>query len=106
MSDLKLFASLLGSRRDQLDVETCKVRLEDIEARLKLGKLNEAEATAAKFALLSQLRSSSRGFGQDLRRAARTLIGPAAVFLLVAGIGAAVSHVADLSLIHISEPTR
>ncbi len=82
-------------QRKQLDVETCKARLEDIEARLKLGKLNEAEADAARLALLSQLRSSSWGFGQDLRRAARTLIAPAAVFLLVAGIGAAVSYVAD-----------
>jgi cytochrome c-type biogenesis protein CcmH/NrfG len=86
---------LLGWRRDQLDVETCKARLDDIEARLKLGKLNEAEAAAARLALLSQLRSSSWGFGPDLRRAARKLVGPAAVFLLVAGIGASISYVAD-----------
>jgi cytochrome c-type biogenesis protein CcmH/NrfG len=82
-------------RTEQLDVETCKARLEDIEARLKLGKLDKAEADAARLALLSQLRSSSWGLGPDLRRAARTLIAPAAVFLLVAGIGIAVSYVAD-----------
>ena len=81
-------------QRKQIDVETCKARLEDIEARLKLGKLNEAEADAARLALLSQLRSSSRGFGQHLRRQP-DVIGPAAVFLLVAGVGATVSHVED-----------
>ena len=82
-------------RRERLDVETCKARLEDIEARLKLGKLNEAEADAARLALLSQLRSSSWGFGQYLPRAARTLIAPAVVFLLVAGVGASISYVAE-----------
>ena len=82
-------------RREKLGVETCKARLEEIEARLKLGKLNKAEADAARLALLSQLRSSSWGLGLDLRRAPRTLIAPAAVFLLVAVIGAATSYVAD-----------
>lgn len=82
-------------QRKRLDVETCKARLEDIEARLRLGKLNKAEADAARLALLSQLRSSSWGFGQDLLPAARTLIAPAAIFLLVAGIGAAISYMAD-----------
>ena len=82
-------------QRKRLDVETCKARLEDIEARLKVGKLNEGEADAARLALLSQLRSPSWGFGLDLRRAGRTLIAPVAVFLLVAGIGAATSYVAD-----------
>jgi cytochrome c-type biogenesis protein CcmH len=82
-------------QRKRLDVETCKARLEDIEARLKLGKLNKAEADAARLALLSHLRSSSWGFGQDLLPAARTLIAPAAIFILVAGIGAAISCMAD-----------
>ncbi len=82
-------------RREKLDVETCKARLEEIEARLKVGKLTEVDADAARLVLLSQLRSSSWGLGLDLRRAPRTLIAPAAVFLLVAGIGAAVSYVAD-----------
>jgi cytochrome c-type biogenesis protein CcmH/NrfG len=96
MSALLIFApQSRGSRREQLDVETCKARLEGIEARLKLGELNEAEANAARLALLSKLRSTSWGLNQDLRRAARTLIAPAAVFLLVAGIGAAISYVAE-----------
>jgi cytochrome c-type biogenesis protein CcmH len=86
-----------GSRREQLDLETCKARLEDIGARLKLGKLNEAEADAARLALLSRPRSSSWGFGQDLRGTTATLIPAAAVFLLVAGIGAATSYVGDPS---------
>jgi cytochrome c-type biogenesis protein CcmH/NrfG len=81
-------------QRKQLDVETCKAGLEDIQARLKRGKLNEVEADAARLALLSQLRSPSWSFGRDLRRAPRKLIAPAAVFLLVAGIGAATSYVA------------
>lgn len=38
------------------------------------------------------LRASSWGFGQTLRGSAATLIVPAAVFLLVAGIGAATSY--------------
>lgn len=81
-----------GSRREQLDLETCKARL---EARPKRGKLNEAEADAARLALLSRLRSSSWGFGQDLRGTAGTLIVAAAVFLLVVGIGVATSYVGD-----------
>jgi cytochrome c-type biogenesis protein CcmH/NrfG len=81
-------------QRKQLDVDTCKAGLEDIQARLKRGKLNEVEADAARLALLSQLRSPSWSFGRDLRRAPRKLIAPAAVFLLVAGIGAATSYVA------------
>ena len=82
-----------GSRREQLDLETRKARLEDIEARPKRGKLNEAEADAARLALLSRLRSSSWGFGQDLRGTPGTLIVAAAVFLLVVGIGVATSYV-------------
>ena len=50
-----------GSRREQLDLETCKARLEDIGARLKLGKLSEAEADAARLALLSRPRSIELG---------------------------------------------
>jgi len=81
-------------QRKRLDVETCKARLEEIEARLNGGKLNKGEADAARLALLSQLRSSSWDFGQDLRRAARPFIAPAAIFLLVAGIGVAASYTA------------
>ena len=83
-------------QRKRIDIETCKARLEAIEARLKLGTLNAAEADAERLALLSQLQSSSWGLDQHLRRATPTLIGPAAVFLLVAGIGVAVSPVADV----------
>ena len=49
---------------------------------------------AARLAFLSRLRSSS-GFGQDLRGTPGTLIVAAAVFLLVAGIGAVTFYVAD-----------
>jgi len=82
-------------QRERLDVEACKARLDEIDTRLKRGNLNAAEADAARLALLSQLRSSNWGIGQDLRRASRRLIAPAAAFLLVVGVGAAVSYVAD-----------
>ncbi|MGA7457004.1 MAG: tetratricopeptide repeat protein [Methyloceanibacter sp.] len=58
-----------------------------------LGKLNEADA--ARPALLSRLWSSSWRFGQDHRGTAGPLIVAAAVFLLVAGIGAVASYVED-----------
>ncbi len=57
-----------------------------------LGKNNETEAEAAGPALPARLRSSTWGFGQDLRGAARTLTVPAAVCLLVTGIGTATSY--------------
>lgn len=60
-----------------------------------LGKLNEAEADAARPALLSRLRSSRWGFGQDHRGTAGTLIVAATAFLLVAGIGAVTSYVGE-----------
>lgn len=59
----------------------------------KLGILKETEADAARPALPSGLRSSSSWFGQDLRGTAGTLIAPAAVFLIIAGIGTATSYV-------------
>ena len=46
-----------------------------------------------RLALLSRLRSSRWRFGQDLRGTAGTLIVAAAVFLLVAGVGAVASYV-------------
>jgi cytochrome c-type biogenesis protein CcmH len=85
---------MTSSRTEKLSVEACKAGLEDIDARLQLGTLDEAEADAARLALLSQLRSSSWIFGVDLRRVARALTAPAAVFLLVAAIGAAASYMA------------
>ncbi len=84
-----------GSRSEQLDLEACKARLEDIGVRLKLGKLTEAEADAARLALLSRPQSSSWGFGQDLRGSSGTLVVAASVFLVVAGIGAATSYTGD-----------
>jgi cytochrome c-type biogenesis protein CcmH len=83
---------MTSSRTEKLSVGACKAGLEDIDARLQLGTLDEAEADAERLALLSQLRSSRWNFGGDLRRAARTFVAPAAVFLLVAGIGAAASY--------------
>jgi cytochrome c-type biogenesis protein CcmH len=80
--------------RSRVDPEACKVRLEDIGSQLRRGELSEAEADAARLARLSRPRSSSSLFSQDLRRARRTLMAPAAAFLLVAGIGAAISHTA------------
>ncbi len=47
---------------------------------------------SARSTVLSRLRSSSSWFGQDLRGTAGTLIAPAAVFLLIAGIGTATSY--------------
>jgi tetratricopeptide (TPR) repeat protein len=59
-------------------------------------RTNVAGGTSvARLAFLSRLRSSSWGYGQDLRRNARTLILAAAVFLLVAGFGAVTSYVGD-----------
>jgi cytochrome c-type biogenesis protein CcmH/NrfG len=82
-----------GLRREQLDTETGKACLEDIGARLKHGELNEAEADAARLALLSRLRSSRWGFGQNLQSAPQMLFVAAAAFLLVSGIGKAISYV-------------
>ncbi len=81
-----------GLRREQLDLETCKACLEDIGARLKHGELNEAEADAARLAILSRLRSSRWGFGQNLQSTPQMLFVAAAVFLLISGIGAAISY--------------
>ena len=50
---------------------------------------------AARLALLSRLRPSSWGGGQGFRGTAGTLIVVAAVFLLVAGIGAATFYLGD-----------
>jgi len=52
---------------------------------------------AARLALLSRLRSSGWGFGQDLRGTTGTLIVAAAGFLLVAGIGATAFYLGDPS---------
>jgi cytochrome c-type biogenesis protein CcmH/NrfG len=81
-----------GVRREQPDLESYKARLEDIGARLKKGELNEAEADAARLALVSQSPSSRWGIGQILQNNSQKLLVAAAVFL-VSGIGAAISYV-------------
>jgi cytochrome c-type biogenesis protein CcmH/NrfG len=86
-----------GFRKGQPDLETYKAGLEDIGARLKDGKLNEAEADAARLALLARPRSSHWGFGQTLQSTPRMLFAAAAAFFLVSGIGAAISHVGSAS---------
>jgi cytochrome c-type biogenesis protein CcmH/NrfG len=112
VSSLATFALLLlprrttGSRTERLTVETCKARLEEIEARLKLGKLDAADADAARLALLAQLRASRWGSGQNLLPAARTLTAPAVVLLLVVGVGAVASHVADAPEAAVSAETN
>lgn len=60
-----------------------------------LGAAPVADTTSARPSFLSRLRSSSWGFGQNLRGTAGALIAAAAVFLLVAGVGAAVSYLGD-----------
>ena len=85
-----------GLRREQLDLETCNAGLEDIGARLKHGELNQAEADAARLALLSRLQSSRWGLGQKLQSTPQMLFVAAAVFLLGSGTGAAISYVGSV----------
>ena len=82
-----------GPRSEDLDFEVSKAGLADIAARLKCGEINEAEADAARLALLSRLRPSRSAFGQNLQTTPQMLFVAAAVFLLVSGIGAASSYV-------------
>ena len=79
-------------RSGQPDLEAYKAGLEDIGAQLKDGKLNEAEADTARLALLSRPRSSRWGFGQNLQSSPQMLLLAAAAFLLVSGIGTAISY--------------
>ena len=81
-----------GLRNDQFNLETSKACLQDIGVRLKHGELNEAEADAARLALLSRLRPPRWGFGPNLRSSPQMLFVAAAFFLLVSGIGAAISQ--------------
>lgn len=75
-------------RNEQPDVENCRASLEDIGARQKKGELTDAEADAARLALLSRLPSPGWGLqGYPLK-----LLLVSAAFLLVSGIGAAVSY--------------
>lgn len=83
--------TFLGS--GQPGVEACKAGLEDIGARLKSGELNEAEADAARLALLSRLQSSRRWFGRSLQCAPQMLSMAGAVFFVVSGMGIVISYV-------------
>lgn len=91
-SSIALLFFLLRSRGLQRQ-EACKNGLEDIGARHKRGELNEAEADAARLALLSGMRPSSKGAGQNLQRTLPMLVVAAVGFLLVVGSGAVVSYV-------------
>ena len=82
-----------GLRSGQSDLETYKACLEDIGARLKGGKLNEAEADAARLALLTRSRPSLLVFGQIFQSSPQMFFAAAVVFLLVSGIGTAISSV-------------
>lgn len=65
------------SRRETFDLDAWRARVADAPGP----------------GLLSRLRQSSRVFGRDLQGTAWTVIAAAAVFVLVAGIGAATSYV-------------
>jgi cytochrome c-type biogenesis protein CcmH/NrfG len=81
-----------GLRKEQPDVENFKVSLERIGARRRNGELNDAEADAARLALLSRLPSSRQGLSKKILSHPKMLFAASAVFLLVSGIGAAVSY--------------
>lgn len=82
-----------GSRRGPSDQEDIKARLEEIGAQLKIGKLGEAEADAARLALLAGPQPPIRELGQILRSTAGTLIVPFAVVLVIGGIDLAIYKV-------------
>ena len=81
-----------GLRKEQPDLENCKASLEDIGARLKSGELTDAEADAARLALLSRVPSPRWGFGKHNLGRLQKLLVASAIILLVSGIGAAVSY--------------
>ncbi len=81
-----------GLRKESPDVEDCKASLEAIGVQLKNGEFTDAEADAARLALLSRLQSSQRGFGKNSLGRLQKLLAASAIFLLVSGIGAAVSY--------------
>ena len=79
-----------GLRKEQPDWENCKASLEEIRARLKSGELTDAEADAARLALLSRSQPSRWGLGKDNVGRLQKLLVASVIFLLVSGIGAAV----------------
>jgi cytochrome c-type biogenesis protein CcmH len=64
-----------------------------IASSIAISALLIVPLPSARPTVLSRLRSSGSWFGQDLYGPAGTLIAPAAVFLLIAGIGTAMSYV-------------
>jgi cytochrome c-type biogenesis protein CcmH len=89
---LHLLMGARGLRKERPDVEDCKASLEDIGARQKKGELTDAEADAARLVLLSRWTSSRRGFNKKISGHPKLLFAVSVVFLLVSGIGAAVSY--------------
>jgi cytochrome c-type biogenesis protein CcmH len=79
-------------RKEHTDLENCKASLEEIGVRLKNGELTDAEADAARLALLSRLPSPRWGFSKNNQGYPIKLLVASAVILLVSGIGAAVSY--------------
>jgi cytochrome c-type biogenesis protein CcmH len=79
------------SGRDRIDLEKCKAGLEDISARLKQGKLNEAEADVVRLALFS--RPPSSRWRKNFQSTPQMLFVAVAILLPVSGFGAAISYV-------------
>jgi cytochrome c-type biogenesis protein CcmH/NrfG len=84
---------LKSMRRKQHNLETCKAFLDDIGTRLKLGEINDTEADAARLALLTRLQSARWSGGQILQNTTQKFLVAAAGFLVVSGIGGAISYV-------------
>ncbi|MEP7172087.1 MAG: tetratricopeptide repeat protein [Aestuariivirga sp.] len=81
-----------GLRKEPPDLENCRASLEDIGVRLKSGELSDADADAARLALLSRLPSPHWRFSKSIQGHSLKLLVASAVILLVSGIGAAVSY--------------
>jgi len=81
-----------GLRKSPPELESCRTALEDIGARLKSGELTDAEADAARLALLSRPPSPRGGFRKNIQGYPMKLLVVSSVILLVSGIGAAVSY--------------
>jgi cytochrome c-type biogenesis protein CcmH/NrfG len=79
-----------GLRKEQPDLESCKAVLEEIGARLKNGEINDAEADAARLALLSRLPSPRWTFRNSILGNPRPLFAVSAGLLLASGVGATV----------------
>lgn len=81
-----------GLRREHPDLKDCKASLEEIATRLKNGEINDAEADAARLALLSPLPSPRLKFSKYIPGYPHMLLAASAAFLLASGVGAAVYY--------------